>query len=281
MSTLYVSDLDGTLLGDDGRLSGASRTVINDLVAQGMLFTVATGRSLPPTELVLRGLDLRQPIICMNGALIVDPRSREVVRQVSLDPARAEALVRGHLARGLHPFVFTIDRHGEHHAYHLGIFNEVERRYVAARLALGDRRFRVVDDLASAFDDEVMTVVSIDTPERVDPVYHAFAGDSGLYQVRSVDDREPAFRWLETLNADANKGAAVRLVRDRLGADRLVCFGDQANDVPMFEAADEAYAVAGAQEALRALATATIGSHRDDAVARYLRTVWSSSTLPG
>src|SRR5262249_4198911 len=66
MRTLYVSDLDGTLLGTDQRLSDASRSIINDLVAEGMLFTVATGRSLPPTELVLRGLDLRLPIICMN-----------------------------------------------------------------------------------------------------------------------------------------------------------------------------------------------------------------------
>jgi hypothetical protein len=281
MRTLYVSDLDGTLLGDDSRLSDTSRVIINDLVAQGMLFTVATGRSLPPTELVLRGLDLRAPIICMNGALIVDPVSRETLRRVSLDPARAEALVRGHLARGLHPFVFTIDRHDEHHAYHLGIFNEVERRYVAARLALGDRRFRVVDDLASAFDDEVMTVVSIDLPERVDPVYHAFAGDPGLYQVRSVDDREPAFRWLETLSAQANKGAGVRLLRDRLAVDRVVCFGDQANDVPMFETADEAYAVAGAVEPLRALATGVIGSHRDDAVAHHLQAAWARAALPG
>jgi len=276
MRTLYVSDLDGTLLGADQRLSDATRSIINDLVAEGMLFTVATGRSLPPTELVLRGLDLRLPIICMNGGLIVDPLSREIVRQVSLDPARAEALVRGHVAHGLHPFVFTIDRYGEHHAYHLGIFNEVERRYVAARLALGDRRFRVVDDLASAFEDEVMTVVSIDSPERVDPVYDVFAGDPGLYQVRSADDRAPEFWWLETLHVDANKGAGVRLLRERLGVDRVVCFGDQANDLPMFEEADEAYAVEGAVDGVRALATATIGSHRDDAVARYLRTVRSS-----
>lgn len=279
MRTLYVSDLDGTLLADNGRLSEASRAIINGLVDQGMLFTVATGRSLPPTELVLRGLDLRAPIICMNGALIVDPVSRETIRRVSLDPDRARTLVNGHLAGGLHPFVFTIDRDGEHHAYHLGLFNEVERRYVAARLALGDHRFRVVDDLASAFDDEVMTVVSIDLPERLDPVYHTFAGDTGLYQVRSADDQAP-FWWLETLSSDANKGYAVRLLRDRLAVDRVVCFGDQANDVPMFEAADEAYAVAGAVEALRALATASIGSNDEDAVARHLQAAWASTALP-
>lgn len=281
MRTLYVSDLDGTLLGGDQRLSPGTREIINELVADGMLFTVATGRSLPPTELVLRGLDLRQPIICMNGALIVDPLTRDLVRQVGLDPAAAERLVRGHLADGLHPFVFTIDADGEHHAYHLGLFNDVERRYVAARLALGDHRFRIVDDLAIALADQVMTVVSIDLPERLAPVHAAFADDPGLYQVRSVDDRRPAYWWLETLHADANKGAAVRMLAGRLGVDRLVCFGDQANDVPMFTAADECYAVADAIEPLRALATATIGSHRDDGVARFLRSVWISTPLPG
>lgn len=271
MRTLYVSDLDGTLLGDDGRLSAASLATINELVADGLLFTVATGRSLTPTQLVLRGLDLRLPIVCMNGGLIVDPLTDRVVRRVGLPPDRARRLVTDHLARGLHPFVFTIDRYGDHHAYHLGVFNEVEHRYLSARQALGDRRFKVVDDLASAFEDEVMTVVTIDVPELLAPAYAETADDPELYRVMSPDDRSPRYHWLETLHAEANKGAAIRYLRGELGVDKVVCFGDQANDLPMFEVADESYAMAGAVEMIRAAATGAIGHNGADSVARYLR----------
>ena len=40
----------------------------------------------------------------------------------------------------------------------------------------------------------------------------------------------------------------------------LVCFGDNLNDIPMFEFADEAYATANAAEKLKEIATDVIGS---------------------
>ena len=43
--TLYVSDLDGTLLGADSHLSVASCAMLNEAIAQGALFTVATART--------------------------------------------------------------------------------------------------------------------------------------------------------------------------------------------------------------------------------------------
>ncbi len=274
---LYVTDLDGTLLGQDHRVSAASREIINDLVAQGMLFTVATGRSLPPTELVLSGLDLRLPIICNNGGLVFDPVNRRTVRRLGLDSERAERYVRDQLARGLHPIVFTTDAHGEHHAHHLGVFNEVEERYVTGRIALGDKRFRLVDDFTEAFAEQVMSLSAIDLHEILAPAYDAYADDDGIYRVLYLDDRNPGYSWLEILNVEANKGSGVRFLREHLGVDRIVCFGDQANDLPMFEAADESYLMADAQDAFHGLATGTIGSHRDDAVAHYLRDAWATA----
>jgi 5-amino-6-(5-phospho-D-ribitylamino)uracil phosphatase len=269
--TLYVTDLDGTLLGPDHRLSPTSLTIINRLVADGMLFTVATGRSLPPTELVLRGLDLRTPIVCNNGGLVFDPVTRTTVRQIGLDPERAERYVGDVVARGLHPIVFTTDADGEHHAHHLGIFNAVEERYIANRIALGDKRFRLVNDFTEAFAEQVMSLSVIDLHDPLAAVIEANADDKGIYQVLYVDDVNAGFSWLEILNVDANKGSGIRFLREHLGVDRVVCFGDQANDLPMFEAADESYAMADAQAVFQAVATGVIGSNADDAVARYLR----------
>ena len=46
MNTLYVSDLDGTLLNSDVKISENSKNIINTLIDKGMNFTVATARSL-------------------------------------------------------------------------------------------------------------------------------------------------------------------------------------------------------------------------------------------
>ena len=45
MRTLYVSDLDGTLLRSDERTSGYTNRTVNRLVGEGMLFSYATARS--------------------------------------------------------------------------------------------------------------------------------------------------------------------------------------------------------------------------------------------
>jgi hydroxymethylpyrimidine pyrophosphatase-like HAD family hydrolase len=56
----------------------------------------------------------------------------------------------------------------------------------------------------------------------------------------------------------------------QFGADRLVVFGDNNNDLPMFRIADESYAVSNAIPAVLAAATGVIGSHDNDVVARWI-----------
>jgi hydroxymethylpyrimidine pyrophosphatase-like HAD family hydrolase len=56
-----------------------------------------------------------------------------------------------------------------------------------------------------------------------------------------------------------------------LGIERVVCFGDNDNDLSMFEVADESYAPENANEAIKSAATAVIGHHDEEGIARFLR----------
>ena len=59
-------------------------------------------------------------------------------------------------------------------------------------------------------------------------------------------------------------------MKEMLGCDRIVCFGDHLNDLPLFAIADERYAVENAEEALKKIATDIIGGNDEDGVARWL-----------
>lgn len=59
------------------------------------------------------------------------------------------------------------------------------------------------------------------------------------------------------------------------GATKLVCFGDQLNDVSMFEITDEKYAVANAHPKLKEMATKVIGGNDEKGVAAYLKQLCS------
>jgi len=74
----------------------------------------------------------------------------------------------------------------------------------------------------------------------------------------------------------ASKANAIRQLRNKLGYEKLVVFGDGKNDVDMFELADEAYAVANAVPELKERATAVIGGNNEDGVAKWLEKTQSN-----
>ena len=69
---------------------------------------------------------------------------------------------------------------------------------------------------------------------------------------------------------DAEKDKGVLKAKKFAGADKIVCFGDNINDLPMFKISDEGYAVGNALDEVKQIATAVIGSNDDDGIAKWL-----------
>ena len=67
-----------------------------------------------------------------------------------------------------------------------------------------------------------------------------------------------------------SKAAAVKQLASEAGADRVVVFGDNLNDIPMMKVADVAVAVNNALPEVKAIAHHIIGSNTADAVARFI-----------
>jgi hypothetical protein len=84
------------------------------------------------------------------------------------------------------------------------------------------------------------------------------------------DDDGSKKYWLEIQRFDAQKDTGVKKVQKLVGADKIICFGDNMNDLPMFDISDESYAVDNAQPEVKKIATAVIGSNDNDGVAKWL-----------
>jgi hydroxymethylpyrimidine pyrophosphatase-like HAD family hydrolase len=70
--------------------------------------------------------------------------------------------------------------------------------------------------------------------------------------------------------ASATKAVAAEEIRARTGATRLVVFGDNHNDLSLFAATDEAYAVGNAVPEVLKQATGVVASNAEDRVGRWL-----------
>ena len=85
--TLYVTDLDGTLLQNDQTLSVGTVRILNELLDQGLCFTYATGRSLQSAAPIMKSLHLSLPVITRDGCIVADPKTnREIeINRISDD----------------------------------------------------------------------------------------------------------------------------------------------------------------------------------------------------
>ena len=72
MKTLFVSDLDGTLLDAEGRLSDRTRTVLRRMEEEDELITYATARSIHSASVVTAGWTPTLPVIVYNGTMLVE-----------------------------------------------------------------------------------------------------------------------------------------------------------------------------------------------------------------
>lgn len=264
MKTLYVSDLDGTLIRSDERTSEYTNQVINRLVAEGMIFSYATARSFHTSHKVTAGLNARIPLITYNGAMVVDNVDGsfliknffgEEVRDILRDLFDHDVypMVYG-FVEGIEKFSFLPAKSSRS----LLAFNETRR---------GDKRCRMVDTEAELMQGDIFYLTCIDEAEKLLPLYEKYKDRCHcVYQI-DIYSGEP---WLEIMPRAASKSNAIRQVQQMLGCDRLVVFGDGKNDIDMFEMADEAYAMANAVPELKAKATAVIGSNNEDGVAKWL-----------
>jgi Cof subfamily protein (haloacid dehalogenase superfamily) len=271
--TVFVSDLDGTLLDRRGRLSDRSRAGVLSLLERGVPFTVASARSVVSMQGALGPLPLRLPVVCFNGGFLSDFATGRhlVVHSLPGDAARrAFELAAG---QGLRMLVSTHTPVGDR-MYVPVRHNDGVGMYVSERRAAGDPRLRLVADPAVGLDEQVTCLTVIDRRAAVEAVaaeIRVALGDSVRPHLWD-DQYTVGWTWLTLHAAAAEKGRGVGDVLERHGLQdrRLVVFGDQHNDLPMFERADYAVATDNAVPEVKAAADEVIGPHHTDSVVAWL-----------
>lgn len=267
--TLYLTDLDGTLLNRQRRLSPFTVSNLNRLIEEGLCFSYATARSIYSASQVTKGLRLHTPVICFNGTFICDPASKKILASECFTP---EQLIRiEHTLRQLDisPMVYSMRGGEEKVTRKEGMENQNEgaRYYLESRP--GDQRQRTAQSEQDLYGGEVFHFTLIGSREELLPAAETFSQMSDIASVFFQELDRPEY-WCELMPLRGQKSFAAQKLKEMLGCDRIVAFGDAVNDLPLFQAADEGYAVANAVSQLKAAATGVIGSNESDGVVRWL-----------
>ncbi|MBT9494916.1 MAG: HAD family phosphatase [Paucibacter sp.] len=275
--SFYVSDLDGTLLDQQGRLALSTRAGLLRLLDEGLVFTVASARHVSSIRQILGDLPLRLPVISSNGAYISDMASGEHELVHTMEPALAQALFALIRQHGLMPFISTHGPKGDQ-LFYQSVHNEAQQAFVEERLRLHDPRLRHSARLQDELRDPAVTIVVV---ERETPLValkaaiDALCGDT--VETHLADDLyRPGWPWLTVHDRRATKDQAIKTLAERygLGAREVVVFGDHVNDIKMLRAAHRGIAVANAIDAVKSEAHQVIGPHHEDSVLNFIDADW-------
>ena len=266
---LIVFDLDGTLLNQGSVISDYTSETLRLLAEKEIAYTVATGRTLHSARAILEGQGFLLPQAYKNGVMIWHPEQNRLSGGALLTVDELDHIVQSCIHQAVTPFVFTLEGDREHNVYHPPLQSEIERRLIRNLGLDNDIDSRPLEELPE--DAAITHVNSIGEAESIEAVLRSINDEPHLVGYSGTAWEGNQWRWIDIHHSDASKGGAIQLMKELLGVERVVCFGDSANDLSMFETADESYAPANASDMIKAAATAVIGHHDDEGVARFLR----------
>ncbi len=263
---LIVSDIDGTLLRSDKKISEATATAIFDYIDRGHVFAIATGRMHGAGRLVTQMLDYDGFLISCNGAVVKHLKTGEVIQAVEMDKQTVRDITAICRAHDAYFHFYSIEAIYAEKVMHLA-----KKFYDQMRALPKAYHFDVcfMPDILEGLDDRAVYKVGVysDDPERFEAVMTAINALDGIQTCKSL---ETSFDVMAKGVSKALGIQAIQKYYDIPVAD-VISFGDNENDTEMVTYAGIGVAMANGTEALKRVADFVTVSNDDDGLVHALK----------
>ncbi len=271
--TLYATDLDGTLLAEYGALSHHTARVYKALQQRGAQITYVTARTPATVECIMAEATPQLPGVVMTGAAIWNPLTRKYLQVIYHQPDNVRKIMAICREMGVTPFIYTLP-FGSNQlvVYHEApALSELDRSFVEERQVSDLKRFELSTLLPAEAEVQTVLFFALGDPELIRAAAEKVRECTDTYASWYPDTYHPRLALLEIFAKGVSKASGMTRLKKMLGADKVVAFGDNLNDIPMLKAADTGVAVANAHPQVKAEADIVIGANTEDAVIRYIR----------
>lgn len=241
---LIVSDFDGTLIDEKGKINENTKEQIALYRQNGGIFAISTGRMPDAVLKNAKELGLNGLLSCCQGALILDIETETLLFKGAIPNATAIKVCKKLEELGLHIHAYDVwEYYSNKDDEPLKIYEKIT----------DTRAVRVLDKPLSRFLEEtgldVCKLLAMVEPERNASLIETLQKErfDGCVVTKSAEV------LVEVLSEKYSKGTAVTFLAERynIPLENVVCVGDQWNDIPMVEKAGLGVAVKNADEKLK------------------------------
>ena len=256
---LILTDLDGTLLNSQGKVSAANEQAMRQAIAKGVPITIATGKTRYSALKIINKLNLPLPGVFIQG-LVICAADGTVMQQQLLGMDIIEQIV---------PFVreYGVDVFAYCHERLLTLQDSPLRHILHNRYhePLAD----VMPNLADWAEAGVCKLlIQQDLPAFSAALRQQLIGLIGEQATLT----QALINSVEILPHGASKGAGVAWLLSHLGIDpqRVLAMGDAENDVEMLQLVGTSVAMGNALPHVKSAADHVVGTNDEDGVAEAI-----------
>ena len=245
---IVFSDVDGTLLNSEHKITPLTVQAIKTLKEKDIPFVIISARSPSGIYPILKEYNFSCPIISYSGSLILDENRNVLYHHGMKKEAAAEIIT--FLEKQNYDMTYSIYSLDQWIAKNTADARIIrEENIVKAKAMQG-----TLDDVT---DDEVNKILCICNPEQTLQIEEALKQAFPQYSIVKSSDI-----LIEIMENGITKAAAVEKLCEilKISTENAVAFGDNYNDVEMLEAAGCGFLMGNAPEPLKA----RIQNHTDD-----------------
>ncbi len=261
MKKLIVSDIDGTLLKSDKHVSDMTRDKITQLIGEGHLFAIATGRMHGAGKIITKELDYDGFLISCNGAVVKHLKTGEVIQAIELHPSLAAQVTA------------VCERYkAYYHYYDIETIYASANKHLAGMYAKGMAALTEPYKFTVTFPDHLPSLIGTfpiykiglyhEDPDIFKTIMAELKMIEGIETCKSLDTS------FDVMAKGVSKATGIEAIRSHFGIplEDVIAFGDNENDSDMIRYAGVGVAMSNATDALKALADFVTLSNDEDGI---------------
>ncbi|MCK9454772.1 MAG: HAD-IIB family hydrolase [Sulfurimonas sp.] len=269
MKNVYITDLDHTFLRTDLSVSAFTKEIWNSFSAQSIV-SIATARTYKKTAQFLKNVDINAPMILLDGALVATI-DKKIIDTKFINKEVGDAVIQEGAKFGIYPFILSLADSNLSETFSYSTVLNMHQKEVLKNYKNDDHHNQQRDLRAMRDNFKIVYFGEEELLRRVATHMREIFGDSLKYIL--APEAYVGCYFLTLLHKDADKSHGIRAISEAMDFDleKLTVFGDNLNDIGMFELAGTSVAVANAQEGVKKAAKIVLAHTNDeDGVANYL-----------
>ena len=281
MISVIASDMDGTLLNEELKISQENAAAIKAAQAKGIHFVVATGREYREAKPLLDEYDIKAPLITLNGAAMFDvdsklldmipitkPVAKLIMHQLEKNNLYYEittnkGVISNSRARRIEMIANLLSTVNPDTSYKLAVAMST------ARVELMNVTY--LDDYQELLDNNQYSILKIiafgkNGQKQLAPIQKMIEDKVDVAISSSFENN------IEINSPRAQKGIAVEHFAQELNIpmDQVMTIGDNLNDASMLKVAGVSYAMGNAIPAIKQMAKYVTVTNNENGVAKAI-----------